>query len=71
MTETTSAHITRDDIRAKAEQIRHQADSTVTSAAPVGLAAIGVAAVLAILVAYLLGRRKGRDSRTVVEVRRL
>jgi ElaB/YqjD/DUF883 family membrane-anchored ribosome-binding protein len=69
MTET--ARITRDDIKAKAEQIRHQADSTVTSAAPAGLAAIGVAAALAILVAYLLGRRKGRDSRTVVEVRRL
>jgi ElaB/YqjD/DUF883 family membrane-anchored ribosome-binding protein len=63
--------ISTDDIRAKAEQIREQADSSVSSAAPKGLAVIGVAAIVALLLAYLLGRRKGRDSRTVVEVRRL
>ena len=67
----TTTSISKDDIRAKAEQIRQQADSSVTSAAPKGLAVIGVAALLAIVLAYLLGRRKGRDSRTVVEVRRL
>lgn len=63
--------ISRDDIRAKAEEIRHHADSSVSAAAPTGLAVIGVAAVLAVLLAYLLGRRRGRNSRTVVEVRRL
>jgi len=68
---TNPARISKDDIRAKAEQIRQQADSSVSSAAPTGLAVIGVAAILAVLLAYLLGRRKGRNSRTVVEVRRL
>ena len=70
MPETTT-RITKDDIRAKAEAIRGQADSSVASAAPTGLAVIGAAALLAILLAYLLGRRKGKNSRTVVEVRRL
>lgn len=63
--------ISRDDIRAKAEQIRQQADASVSSTASTGLAVVGVAAVVAILLAYLLGRRKGRSARTVVEVRRL
>lgn len=63
--------ISKDDIRAKAQEIRQQADSGVSSAAPTGLAVIGGVALLAIVLAYLLGRRKGKDSRTVVEVRRL
>lgn len=68
---TSATRISRDDIRAKAEQMRQQADSAVSSTASTGLAVIGVAAVVAILLAYLLGRRKGRSARTVVEVRRL
>lgn len=63
--------ITPADIRAKLEQIRGEVDRTAQAARPVGLAVAGVAAVAVVAVAYLIGRRRGRRNRTVVEVRRV
>ncbi|MHB1444056.1 MAG: hypothetical protein ACYCTI_12615 [Acidimicrobiales bacterium] len=65
------ARITRDDIQAKAEQIRQRADQGARAAAPGGLAAAGALVVVVVGVAYLLGRRRGRRNKTVVEVRRV
>lgn len=63
--------IDRDDIQAKFEDLKHSLDHTAEAArAPMLAAGIAIAAVLVVL-AFLLGRRRGRASRTVVEVRRV
>jgi hypothetical protein len=63
--------ITRDDIEAKLTQIQGGATAEV-EARQTNLLAIGVVAVvIALLLAYFLGRRRGKKRRTVVEVRRI
>lgn len=63
--------IGRDDIQAKFEDLKHSLDHTAESArTPMLAAGIAIAAVL-VMLAFLLGRRRGRASRTVVEVRRV
>lgn len=60
-----------DDIRAKLAEIEGSLQSTTQAAAPVALA-VGAAAALAIVVlAYTLGKRRGRKRQTVVEIRRI
>jgi len=63
--------INRDDIQAKFEELKHSFDGTAEAARTPALA--GGIVVLAVLVAlaFMLGRRRGRASRTVVEVRRV
>ncbi len=63
--------ISRDDIQAKFEELKHSLDGTAETARTPALA--GGIVVLAVLVAlaFMLGRRRGRASRTVVEVRRV
>ena len=52
-------------------EIEGSVQTTAKAAAPIGLAA-GVGTVLLLLiVAYLLGRRRGNKRRTVVEIRRI
>ncbi|WP_420433054.1 hypothetical protein [Candidatus Poriferisocius sp.] len=63
--------IGRDDIQAKFEDLKHSLDRTAEAArTPMLTAGIAIVAVLVVL-AFLLGRRRGRASRTVVEVRRV
>ena len=63
--------INRDDIQAKFEDLKHSLDHT-TEAARTPMLATGIAIVVVLAVlAFLLGRRRGRASRTVVEVRRV
>jgi hypothetical protein len=63
--------ITRDDIEAKLTQIQGGATAEV-EARQTSLLAVGVVAVvIALLLAYFLGRRRGKKRRTVVEVRRI
>ena len=63
--------IDRGDIRAKFEELKDSLDHTAEAArTPMLAAAIAVAVVVAAL-AFVLGRRRGRASRTVVEVRRI
>lgn len=63
--------INRDDIQAKFEDLKHSLDHTAEAArTPMLGAGIAIVAALAVL-AFLLGRRRGRASRTVVEVRRV
>jgi hypothetical protein len=59
------------DIEAKLRQIRQELDRTTQAAKPAVLAVAGAAAVAVITLAYVLGRRRGRAGRTVVEVRRV
>jgi hypothetical protein len=65
------ATVTRADIEAKLREIQGVTDSTgevAQNAAKPVLVAVGVAVVV---VAFLLGRRRGRKHSTIVEVRRV
>lgn len=63
--------IDKDDIQAKFEELKDSLDHTAESArTPMLAAGIAVLVVLVVL-AFLVGRRRGRASRTVVEVRRV
>ena len=63
--------IDRDDIQAKFEELKDSLGRTAeTARTPILATGIAVVLVLAAL-AFLLGRRRGRSSRTVVEVRRV
>lgn len=69
MTDET-ARITRDDLEAK---LREVADALNAASVPARQAAwrVGVlSAALLLVAAYFLGRRRGRLSRTFVELRR-
>jgi hypothetical protein len=63
--------ITRDDIEAKLREVAGDVDTQVEAAKPkllTGAIAIGIAA---LLFAYLLGRRGGRNRSAQIEIRRL
>jgi uncharacterized membrane protein len=68
---TTERAITRDDIKAKFSELEVQAQDTAESARNV-LITVGVGTVAVIgALAFLLGRRKGKKEKTVVEIRRV
>ena len=63
--------ITRDDIEAKFREIKGDIEDTAESAQSM-LVAVGAAvAVVVVLGAFLLGRRRGKKKTTFIEVRRL
>jgi hypothetical protein len=74
--ETTTADeakatISRDDIEAKFRELQGEVEIIGEEARSYGIT-IGVAAVvLVVAVAFVLGRRRGRRNRTIVEVRRI
>jgi hypothetical protein len=68
---TAERHITRDDIEAKFRDIAGEVGEVERSVRPYLIAAAGVTVVAVVGVAYLLGRRKGKRTTTLVEVRRL
>jgi hypothetical protein len=63
--------ITPADIEAKLRELAGDVDAQVEKAKPKLLTAGVGAAVFALLVVYLLGRRGGRNRSAVVEIRRL
>jgi len=63
--------ITRDDLEAKFREIQGGSQAGADAARGVGRMTGVLVAVGAVGVAYLLGRRRGRKRRTVVEVRRV
>jgi hypothetical protein len=72
MTSTgTNRPITRADVEAKLGQIRDATESGAGTTKNVGLV-VGVAVVALVVVgAFLLGSRRGKKRRTIVEVRRV
>lgn len=62
--------ITRQDIENKLRQVRGDVDTAGDAAKGVGTIVAGVAVVAVIVVVYFLGKRRGKRSSTVVEVRR-
>jgi hypothetical protein len=63
--------ITRDDLEDKFRQLEGDAREQVESARSALITGGVVAALLVLLLAYLLGTRKGRKRSTVVEIRRV
>jgi hypothetical protein len=63
--------ITRDDIEAKLRQIQRGTEVGADAARGVGLAGSIVGVILVLTIVYLLGRRRGRKRRTVLEIRRI
>ena len=68
---TATQRITRDDIEAKFREIKGDVDTTVDQAKPIGLVALVALVLGAIGLAYLVGRRKERKRRTIVEIKRV
>ncbi len=71
MTMASTTRITRGDLEAKLREVSGDVGETVEAAKPqlVGGAVAGL--LLALIVAYLLGRRRGRKRSAIVEIRRV
>jgi hypothetical protein len=63
--------ISRADIEAKLRQMRGEVDKTAEAAKAPILAIAGGVASAVIVLAFLLGKRRGRRKSTVVEIRRV
>jgi hypothetical protein len=63
--------ITRDDLQAAYAQVMGEGEATARAAAPRGLAVAGAVGILILALAFLAGRRRGRATSAVVEIRRL
>ena len=63
--------ITRDDLEAKFRELEGGAREQVASARTTLITAGGIAALILLLLVFLLGRRAGKLRSTVVEIRRV
>ncbi|CAA9212579.1 MAG: hypothetical protein AVDCRST_MAG50-101 [uncultured Acidimicrobiales bacterium] len=66
-----TGNIKRSDIESKLREIQGEVDTAASSAKPIGMAVVAAGAVALLVVAYLLGSRKGKKKSTVVEIRRV
>jgi hypothetical protein len=69
--EPAPARVGRDEIEAKLRELQGGVDDATDRAVSTVLVAGAAIAVGIVVVAYFLGRRKGRKRSTIVEVRRL
>jgi hypothetical protein len=67
----TTARITRDDLEAKLREMSGGVEETVEAVRPKLISRAVAGILLAVLVAYLLGRRRGRARSAVVEIRKV
>jgi hypothetical protein len=63
--------ITRGDIEAKLKEMRGEVEQTAEAARTPILAVAGGVAAAVVILAFLLGKRRGRRKSTVVEIRRV
>lgn len=71
MTAPAAGPITRDHLESKLRELQGEVDETKESALSTAIAVGAVIAVGVIAVAFLVGRRRGRQRTTIVEVRRI
>lgn len=68
---STETNITREDIEAKFAELQQNVDNAVDGAKDAGTK-IGIIALIVVLIlVFVLGRRRGKQARTVVEIRRV
>ncbi len=67
----TTARITRDDLEAKLREMSGGVEETVDAVRPKLISTAAAGVVLAVLIAYLLGRRRGRARSAVIEIRKV
>lgn len=67
----TTARISRDDLEAKLREMSGGLEETVEAARPKLISTAVAGVLLAVLVAYLLGRRRGRARSAIVEIRKI
>ena len=68
---TPAKPVTRADIEAKLAQIKGVTDDTTEVAEGAAKTGLVVAGVVVVVIAFLLGRRRGHKKSTIVEVRRV
>ena len=69
--DTSGDRVTRDDIEAKLRELRGSVDDRA-EAAKLPAAAVGVGvALFVVLIAYWLGKRRGKKRQMVLEIRRI
>ena len=71
MSALESEKISPEDLQNKFNELQANLDTAANSAMDVGKKVGIVAAVLLIILVFLIGRRRGAASRTVVEIRRV
>jgi hypothetical protein len=71
MSQAKTRPVTRDDIEAKLREIQGGADTGAEAAKGAGLAAGAALVLVALIIAFLWGRHRGKKRRTVVEIRRV
>jgi hypothetical protein len=67
----TTTKITRDDLESKLREMSGGVEDVVEQARPAVISTAVAAGLLVVLIAYLLGRRRGRSRSAVVEIRKL
>jgi hypothetical protein len=68
---STNGKITRGDIESKLHEMRGDVEESAEAAKTPIMAIAGGVAVAVVLLAFLLGKRRGRRKSTVVEIRRV
>ena len=71
MTTAEAPRITREDIETKLRQLKGDADEVAQANKTNGLMIAALGGIVVILLAYFLGRRKGKKRSAFVEIRRL
>ena len=71
MTTMETPKISKDDLETKFVELQTNLDNVASSAKDIGKKIGIVALILFLIIAFILGRKRGAASRTVVEIRRV
>jgi hypothetical protein len=71
MSTSAPTKITRNDLETKLRQVTGDVGDTVEAAKPTLFGGAAAGLLLTVIVAYLLGRRRGRKRSAIVEIRRV
>jgi hypothetical protein len=68
---TATGKITPGDIRAKFQELQASTDAPIEEAKNTAVRGVAIAVGVIVIGAFLLGRRRGKKRRTIVEIRRV
>lgn len=67
----TTEKITPEDLEAKFRELQDEGEETVDTAKSYVLAGVAAAGVVIFVIAFTVGKRRGKKKSTVVEIRRI